>query len=91
MSDSSKVKLTPREERFLRLLSDGQCHSFANVLRDMGYSDDEQASVFTLVSTLRRLLKPHGQTIVWEMSGQGLAGYRHVVLMSPAFSVLKSG
>lgn len=85
MSDGNgamAVKFTPRQLEVLAILSDGECHAFAEMMSKLGYDPDEQQTLFQHVTNLRRVLRLVGHTIVCETWRNGERGYRHVVLLT---------
>ena len=84
---NGSVQLTKKQLQILSILSDGLCHSFAEVMNKMGYDDAEQRTLITHISTTRASLQLHGQYIVTERMSNGSLGYRRVVLFTPAAEI----
>jgi hypothetical protein len=86
--EQNTLMLTKKQHAILSILADGECHTFAEMMRLLRYDDEEQRSLITWVSSLRKLLRPIGQWIVTERRYNGEVGYRHVILLTKAASPL---
>jgi hypothetical protein len=78
---------TPRQRDILGILDDGESHSFGDMMKRLGYLDEEQRTLITHISVLRSSLRPHGQYIVTERMPNGMLGYRRVVLFTQANAI----
>lgn len=91
----TQPKITPTQRRILAVLSDGEPHSFGELIDALGDVDDrsrvyENDSVYrrlkVIVSQLRKHLREKGQDVLcvrrsWR-EGKGMA-YRQVRLLRP--------
>lgn len=71
---------TPTELAILRLLSDGQAHALGELHKCLPDELSAQSAVYRHVSSIRKRLRPSGQTIVCEIANRKCY-YRHIVLL----------
>lgn len=82
------VKFTPTERRILKVLSDGQPHTRAELMKCLWDELASPAAMRQHIINIRPKIAPLGQTIVCEMGKSYVIYYRHVTILTPSANPL---
>lgn len=74
------VYLTETERRIFELLSDGAPHKLAELLKDLGWEEQDRGTLYTHITNVRRKLIHVGEDIVAQSFGKS-TGYRRVRML----------
>jgi DNA-binding response OmpR family regulator len=80
----SDIMFTPTQQRIIDKLSDGQAHSFKEMLGCLRDELDDTNCLNTHISHIRRKIRPQGQDIICQRL-DGVSHYRLIRLMASSY------